>query len=129
MTSDPTGIDCGSVCSASYNSDTVVSLTVAPDINSDFAGWSGDADCTDGQVAMNADRICLAMCNLKTQNYTLTIKKEGTGNGTETSSPKGIDCGSDCIEMYEKVKKPKKVTLKVKPMCTLRSLAGVVIAR
>jgi len=32
--------------------------------------------------------------------YKLTIEKVGTGAGTVTSSPAGIDCGSDCIEDY-----------------------------
>lgn len=33
--------------------------------------------------------------------FTLTISLEGTGNGTVTSNPPGIDCGSDCQESYE----------------------------
>jgi hypothetical protein len=53
--------------------------------------------------------------NLTTDQYTLTVNKSGTGNGTITSSPKGISCGSDCTEIYQKGKKPKKMTLKVKP--------------
>lgn len=32
--------------------------------------------------------------------YTLTINKAGTGTGTVTSSPAGIDCGGDCSEVY-----------------------------
>jgi hypothetical protein len=28
------------------------------------------------------------------------VRKEGTGNGTVTSTPAGIDCGSDCRESY-----------------------------
>jgi hypothetical protein len=31
---------------------------------------------------------------------TLTVSKSGTGSGTVTSSPAGIDCGSDCSESY-----------------------------
>jgi hypothetical protein len=34
------------------------------------------------------------------QQYTLTINKGGTGAGTVTSSPAGINCGSDCSEIY-----------------------------
>jgi subtilisin family serine protease len=30
----------------------------------------------------------------------LTVTKSGTGSGTVTSSPAGIDCGSDCTESY-----------------------------
>jgi Divergent InlB B-repeat domain len=32
--------------------------------------------------------------------YPLTISLYGTGNGTVTSSPSGINCGSDCSESY-----------------------------
>lgn len=31
---------------------------------------------------------------------TLTVVKSGSGSGTVTSSPSGIDCGSDCSEVY-----------------------------
>jgi hypothetical protein len=32
--------------------------------------------------------------------YTLTINKAGSGSGTVTSDPEGINCGSDCSELY-----------------------------
>ncbi len=32
--------------------------------------------------------------------HTLTVEKAGTGTGTVTSSPAGIDCGTDCAEAY-----------------------------
>ena len=47
--------------------------------------------------------------------FTLSLNKSGTGDGTITSSPKGINCGSDCSETFPKSTKPKKVTLKLKP--------------
>lgn len=33
-------------------------------------------------------------------NYSLYVSKSGTGNGTVTSSPYGINCGSDCDQAY-----------------------------
>jgi len=36
-----------------------------------------------------------------TQQNTLTVSKSGTGSGTVTSSPAGINCGSDCSESYD----------------------------
>jgi hypothetical protein len=35
-----------------------------------------------------------------TSNPTLTVLKSGTGDGTVTSSPGGINCGDDCSEVY-----------------------------
>lgn len=97
VTSSPTGIDCGSDCTETYDTATVVDLTATPDSVSNFAGWSGDADCADGQVTMNADTSCLASF---TRPVTLTVTKIGTGSGTVTSNPPGINCGVDCSEVF-----------------------------
>ncbi len=37
---------------------------------------------------------------IQPQQYILTINKGGVGEGTVTSSPAGINCGSDCSESY-----------------------------
>jgi len=38
--------------------------------------------------------------NKMPSKYTLTINKGGTSTGVVTSSPEGINCGSDCDEIY-----------------------------
>ncbi len=98
VTSSPAGIDCGATCANSYAGGTVVTLTATPASGSVFAGWSGDADCFDGMVAMNVNTTCTATFN---QTYTLTVTKAGTGSGTVFGSPGlltviVIDCGSLC---------------------------------
>jgi hypothetical protein len=100
VTSTPSGINCGTDCSEIYNGGTVVTLTATPDAGSTFAGWSGDSDCTDGTVTMNNSRFCIATFALNIQSYTLTVNKNGTGTGRVTSSPSGINCGTDCSESY-----------------------------
>jgi len=107
VTSNPSGIDCGSDCSETYNHGTSVTLTATPVSGSTFEGWSGDADCSDGVVLMNVNKTCTATFNPQVVGYTLTVIKSGTGSGTVTSSPAGINCGSDCSETYTKVQKVK----------------------
>jgi hypothetical protein len=41
VTSNPTGIDCGATCTASFASGAVVTLTATPASGSTFTGWSG----------------------------------------------------------------------------------------
>jgi hypothetical protein len=55
--------------------------------------------------------------------YTLTVSKSGTGNGTVTSSPAGINCGSDCSETYIKVQKVK-LTAKADANSTFTGWSG-----
>jgi hypothetical protein len=61
VTSDPSGIDCGSDCSEPYLSGTSVTLTASADGDSTFTGWSGACsgagDCT---VTMSAARSASA---------------------------------------------------------------------
>lgn len=60
VTSEPAGIDCGLMCTASFTDNTIVTLTANPATESVFEGWSGDADCVDGTVTMTADMDCTA---------------------------------------------------------------------
>jgi hypothetical protein len=59
---------------------------------------------------------------LSTQ-YTLTVSKSGTGSGTVTSSPAGINCGDDCSETYSKVQKVK-LTAKADTSSTFAGWSG-----
>jgi hypothetical protein len=42
VSSSPTGINCGTTCSANFSSGTSVTLTATPATGSRFVGWSGD---------------------------------------------------------------------------------------
>jgi Divergent InlB B-repeat domain len=96
VTSSPAGIDCGADCDEMIAENTAVTLTATPAIGSYFAGWlgggcAGTDTCT---VTMTAATSVTAVFTLKT--YTLSVDK--SGSGTVTSSPSGIDCGTDCSE-------------------------------
>lgn len=102
VTSTPAGINCGAKCTQSYKNNEVVTLIASPDDNSVFGGWSGDADCADAVVTMDKDKTCSASFNTKPEippdRFSLDLIK--TGEGTVTSDPTGINCGSDCSENY-----------------------------
>ena len=97
VTSEPVGIDCGGTCAADFDYDTDVTLTAVNGLESTFSGWSivecpGTGSCT---VTMNQAKDVTATFTLN--KYTLTVNKDGTGTGTVTSEPAGIDCGSTCF--------------------------------
>ena len=75
--------------------------------------------------AMNENMIISLPKTTKVEQilYTLTVSKSGTGNGTVTSSPAGINCGSDCSETYTKVQKVK-LTAKADANSTFTGWSG-----
>lgn len=93
VTSEPAGIDCGSVCEASYPSGTAVALTASPGTGHTFGGWGGDcsgtAECT---VMMDGARSVSATFDPIPRRLTVTTD----GAGTVESTPAGIDCGATC---------------------------------
>jgi hypothetical protein len=104
VNSSPTGINCGSTCSASYSGGQSVVLTATPSTGSSFAGWSGggcagSSTCT---VSMNASKTVTATFTFipPPTNYTLTVLKAGVGTGYVTSSPSGVSCGVSCSYDY-----------------------------
>ena len=100
VASSPSGINCGSTCSASYDSGTSVTLTATASSGYTFSGWSGacsgSGSCV---VSMTADKSVTATYTQNATYYTLTASK--TGSGTLTSTPSGISCGSTCSYDYE----------------------------
>ena len=99
ISSNPTGISCGSNCIENYDYNTVVTLSATPSNGSTFAGWSGACSgmgtC---QVTMSQARSVTASFSLN--QYTLTVSKSGTGSGNISSSPTGISCGNNCTQNY-----------------------------
>ncbi|MHA2620842.1 MAG: InlB B-repeat-containing protein [bacterium JZ-2024 1] len=100
VTSNPPGINCGTVCTAPFDDGSQVSLTATPDSGSVFSSWSGDCTGTSAtvNVTMNGDKTCVATF---VRRHTLTVTKSGNGGGTVISSPAGINCGPTCSATYD----------------------------
>jgi hypothetical protein len=100
VTSYPSGINCGTNCSADYPDSTLVTLTAAPAANSTFAGWSGGVCSDTGAciVAMNSVKSVTATFYIS--GDPLRVYKAGTDTGTVTSYPAGINCGTTCIGYF-----------------------------
>jgi Tetratricopeptide repeat/Divergent InlB B-repeat domain len=99
VASSPSGIACGSTCSAAFRAGSPVVLTATAAPGSVFVGWKvagcrGTGPCT---VTMSADLTAYAIFQ---PTHTLAVKKNGNGSGTVTSSPSGIACGSTCSAAF-----------------------------
>jgi 5-hydroxyisourate hydrolase-like protein (transthyretin family) len=102
VTSNTGGINCPGTCWANYSSGSLVTLTAHTGSGATFTGWGGDcwgtSSCT---VTMSSARNVTATFSGSTPgSYWLTLAKAGTGGGTVTSSPAGINCGSTCSASY-----------------------------
>jgi len=108
VSSDPAGIDCGADCTETYNENTEVTLTATPDADMTFEGWTGcpaeeggESSHTDCTITMDMARTVNAEFGVPPAEFNLTVTKSGDGTGLVGSSPAGIDCGTDCSEVYD----------------------------
>lgn len=103
VVSVPAAIDCGSVCQSVVSPGAVLTLTATPAPGFTFAGWvgggcSGTGDCV---VTVNTDLTVIASFNdPAAATRTLSVGKNGSGGGTVSSTPAGIQCGGDCTENF-----------------------------
>jgi hypothetical protein len=99
VTSSPAVIDCGSTCSASFDFGIEVTLTPNPEAGSEFKGWSGACSGTGAcKVTMSAAKSVGAEFTL--EQHQLSVTQTGSGSGTVTSSPAGINCGATCAAAF-----------------------------
>ena len=98
----PAGIGCPSVCEASFEEGTVVTLEAKPEpaagFASTFAGWSGACAgaATTCKVSMSEARTVTATFERGTIEYPLRVLDAGAGEGTVSSAPLGVGCGLMC---------------------------------
>ena len=107
VTSAPAGINCGSKCDYLFKQNLKVTLKATPAKGYQFTGWGGDCSTSPCKVTINDSKNITAtfmpLPRLSVQKF---------GNGTVTSAPAGINCGSKCDYLF---KQNLKVTLKATP--------------
>jgi Divergent InlB B-repeat domain len=116
VTADTGIIYCGTSCSGNYLQKQTVTLRAKPQIGSTFAGWSDNCTNTDSVIdpVTQVGRTKVTLTNAVTCSAKfdeaplrkLTVKKEGTGNGTVTVEPPpesgNLNCGSStCTVNYK----------------------------
>lgn len=110
--SDPSGINCGSDCSAMFKSGTAVALSVVPASGWTFRGWTGACSGTGPcEVFLDSPRAVRATFAVSSTSPppppsppppapTFSLSVSVVGSGQVTSNPGGISCGGDCNESY-----------------------------
>ncbi len=104
IVSKPEGIDCGSTCATTFAVGTKVELTVTTPDSSEFVGWDGacmgtSATCS---LSLDAGKEVIATFRSKSNRANLTVSFGGTGAGSVTSQPVGLQCSSECTGGFEK---------------------------
>ncbi|HEU5252352.1 MAG TPA: PASTA domain-containing protein [Solirubrobacterales bacterium] len=98
VTSSFGGIDCGATCSAPFYKGEKVTLTPTASSGSEFKEWTGACTGTGAcEVTFDeAKSVGAVFDSTSTPSFTLSVSKSGTGSGTVTSNPSGINCGPTC---------------------------------
>jgi len=97
ITSSDGQINCGSACSATFNSGDTVTLNAAPANGSTFGGWSGGTctgTTTTCSFTVTSGVAINASFSKQSQTATLTVARAGTGTGGVSSSDGAIQCGT-----------------------------------
>jgi GH25 family lysozyme M1 (1,4-beta-N-acetylmuramidase) len=99
---DGARIDCGggsSTCSRLANPDTVVTLGATPDPGATLLRWTGACSAAGASptcdVPMRGAKQVSAVFG-----YPVRVDRQGSGDGTVTSSPGRLDCGTTCAAAF-----------------------------
>jgi hypothetical protein len=101
VASTPSGMTCsGDSCSGSYPTATWITLQATPADGSLFTGWSGTCSGT-GSCTVQANSNASVTATFTAIQPTLTVALSGTGTGSITSSPSGINCPGTCAAQFD----------------------------
>ena len=106
ITSNPTGVNCGATCTATFPQGNPITVSAVANGNSVFTGWSGggcsgtNSSCTVTLWNGGGKTVTATFESSQTATSVLTVRKSGSGNGTITSNPTGINCGATCTATF-----------------------------
>ncbi|MDX6480556.1 MAG: trimeric autotransporter adhesin [Gaiellaceae bacterium] len=99
VSSEPTGVSCGTICSSSFPYGATVTLSPTPALGARFSGWAGACTGTGGcTVTMTQAQSVTATFTRIPEPF--TVSRAGNGSGTVSSNPAGISCGSTCSTTF-----------------------------
>lgn len=112
VTSSPAGIDCTDgtgACTYTFNQGDTVTLTATPPAGRSVYEWSG-MGCQEGGGIGHLSNTCTFIANCMCTNashiyfgwptYAVQTAVMGTGKGTVTSSPAGLNCPENCSASF-----------------------------
>jgi virginiamycin B lyase len=104
VTSAPAGINCSpssTACAAGFIGGTSVTLIASAGAASVFSGWSGGGCSGTAPCALTLGADTIVTANFTPMpSFTLSVAPAGSGAGTVTSNPSGINCGATCNASY-----------------------------
>ena len=113
VTSNPSGINCGTICYANYDAETSATLAASPNSGYTFTGWSGGGCSGTGACTVNMASAQVVTANyVSSVTYKLSVQKRTvTAVGGVSTSPVleagiitardgSINCGSVCSANY-----------------------------
>ncbi len=98
------GVACKTQCFSEVQAGKALTLIAIPEEDTEFIGWQGPPNCgSDIQCVVDPKPGTTATATFaKVIRYKLTVTK--SGNGSVTSAPTGITCGTDCTQNYAQSK-------------------------
>lgn len=104
ITSDIGDIDCGSICTHTYQTGSQVTLTATPSSGSSWSGWGGAAAAcgnnTSCKLTVTQDARQVVGTFTKIPTFDLAVTVEGSADGDVKASDTSIDCGTRCAATY-----------------------------
>lgn len=92
--STPAGINCGTGCQGSFNTNSTVTLSVVPNADSDFLGWSGACQGAGTTCSVALTQSTTVTARFAKKRFTLTVALTGNGTGQIQSADAQIVCSA-----------------------------------